>query len=330
MLFSEEKWNDQEEMNNIIPVSSALSFGKVESSLRDAEEMFLLPLLGEAMMQRMNEYYANVSVSEEMGSSDARLLLLLQRAEANLALWYNFTELNVRITDQGFQRQTTENFTSAYKYQEDELKRNFKTKGFNALDAAIIFIMEHEDEYEEFRESTAYKFRKTAIVKGLHEADSIYCIYQSPLVWMRLAPVINEVEETILPGTLGEKCNTALRAALDEGKERIGQWTTEQLRKLVARYVVTLAISMLLKRGGTLTDRGLYFEREVATSISGSASVPAELDKVYKLSKEVADISVRYRNMLQRYIREYHPGLFGGSESDVLTRDNDHHHCMFV
>lgn len=332
MLFSRNFWEENEEMNRIIPVSSALSFERVESSLRDAEEMFLVPVLGEKLMAKVAEIYASASVasSGDAQSLDERLLKMLQRAEANLALWYNFDELNVRITDQGFQRQTTENFTGAYKYQEDNLKRNFKTKGMNALDAAITFLMEHEKDFSDFKESVAYKHRKTAIVKSLSEADKIYCIYQSPLVWLRLEPVIREVEETILPGMIGDKCYDALRKALDKKEEKIGEELTETLRMKVARYVVTLAVSMLLKRGGTLTDRGLYFEKEVATNLSGTASVPAELENVYKLAREVGDIAIRYRNLLDKYIRNSLPDLYGGSESDVLMRDNDNHSCVFL
>lgn len=330
MLFSQNFWEESEEMNRIIPVSSALSFERVESSLRDAEDMFLVPVLGQELMDKVNETYASVNISGDGKSLQERMLLMLQRAEANLALWYNFDELNVRITDQGFQRQTTENFTSAYKYQEDELKRKFKTKGFNALDNAITFLMEHTDEFPEFKKSVAYEQRRTAIVKSMQEAEKIYCISQSPLVWMRLVPIIREVEETILPSTIGDECYRALRNALDKGEEKIGEEDTDMLRLKVARYLVTLAISMLLKRGGSLTDRGLYFEREVATNVSGTACVPAELENAYMLSREVGEIAERHRSLMDRYIRNNHPNLYGGSKSDVLTRNNDNHRCMFV
>ena len=111
MFFSSNTWNNGQEMNAIIPVSSALSFDKVQSSLQAADDLYLTPLFGPTLMDTLEAIYtAAATVPGGSAAGDVPLLLrLLQAAEANLAFYTNFDALQLRITDQGFQRQQTDN-----------------------------------------------------------------------------------------------------------------------------------------------------------------------------------------------------------------------------
>lgn len=326
MLFSEEKWNDAAELNQFIPVSSALSFETMESSFRDAETLFILPVFGVLLMNRVQKAYTFGTQIEE----ETELLKLLQTAEANLARWYNFDEFNVRITDQGIQRQVTENFTSAYKYQEDNMRANFKTKGFNAIDNAIAYCQENMKVLTEFEYSTAFKHYRTALVKGLKEAESIWSINGSALNWLRLEPIIKEVEVTVLPSVIGDRCYDALVDAIETGTEKLGDAKVEDLRVKVARFIVTYALVQMVRRSGEITDRGLYFESVAATAISGSNRQNASRDRVLMLAQDIEKTSDAYRNQLVRFIETRYPRLFTGRESSVLDRDNDGKSTFFA
>lgn len=121
----------------------------MKSSLEDAFRLFIIPLFGE----ELSEKFQNIYDDPAAGPSDLLLLEECQRAIANLAFWYNYTELNIRITDQGFQRQEAENFKSTYKYQEDQLRAAFKNKGFNAIDRMIDFLDKHKADFPEYEKS---------------------------------------------------------------------------------------------------------------------------------------------------------------------------------
>lgn len=326
MLFSENKWNDAAELNQFIPVSSALSFEKMESSFRDAEELFILPLFGQKLMERVQKIYNEGADN----GTDKKLLHLLQTAEANLAWWYNFDELNTRITDQGVQRQVSENFTSAYKYQEENLRTNFKTKGFNAIDNAIEYCVSKMEEIPEFKESLAWMHRSTAMVKGLREAESIWSINGSSLNWMRLEPIIREVEVTVLPSVIGETAYDALVEGLKGESEFPPGYSVEDLRVKVARFLVTHALAKMIRRSGAITDRGLYFDNVVATAMSGDSSTSADRERLIMLAQEIEKTSEAYRRQLVRHIETKCPLLFTGRESSVLDRDNDDKKAFFA
>lgn len=326
MVFSKEKWNNAAELNQFIPVSAALYFESVQSSLDDAWRLFVLPLLGEALAEEIEAYY-NL---EEPTALQRKVLNECQRAVANLAFWYNFDELNVRISDQGMQRQESDgSFKQTFKYQEDQLRAAFKNKGFNALDRVIDLLDKHQKDFPLYEQSPAYASRKSSIVRCTAEVDANYFINNSHLIFLRLKPIFKLVEESGLRAVLGESLYKDLLKAIKDGETTIGDTTTEELRLRCVSFVVFTSIAELMQQTGTLTDRGLYFEQihEGDGNLSVKPARPGDLMiRVDNLRKN-ADTCL---NQLMNFIQLNLPTYYKGRQSDVLTRDNNHKRTMFL
>ena len=322
MFFSEKYWKSTDEFNRIIPVSSALSFDKVAGSLQAADDLFLTPLLGDDLMERMETVYGSQSTATEL---EKKLLKMLKKAEANIAFWYDFQELNLRITDQGFQRQQTENFTGAYKYQEDELKRSFRNKGFNALDNILAFLELYSSEFEEYLSAPAYQDLRQRVVQTPQEVNEVYFINNSRLVFLRMLPILREVEDTKLPLILGESLNEELRAAIAEDRQgaAVGYTTYKELRLRAVNYVVFKAVAQLARQGGDITDRGLYFST-VETGDGNTRREPASHEQAGNIAMVAERSAENYSHALTMFVKNYIPEQFAGHESDVLKRDNEH------
>ena len=230
MIFSLKKWDEADEIRKFIPVSSALSFEKMESSLNDAFDLFYRPLFGDALSERVIAIYDSESPSEQ----EKKILEESQRAVANLAFWFNYSELSLRITDLGIQRQESETFKQTYKYQEDDLKTSFKNKGFNALDRIICLFEKHAEEFPEFMESPAFSEVSKTIVSSTSEVNSIYFINSSRLIFLRLKPLFKVVEDTILVQLMGQDLHRKFTECLSSGIKEIGSTTTEELRRRCA------------------------------------------------------------------------------------------------
>ena len=326
MVFSKEKWNDAAELNQFIPVSAALYFESVQSSLEDAWRLFVLPLLGEALAEEIEAYY----VDEDPTALQLKVLNECQRAVANLAFWYNFDELNIRISDQGMQRQESDgSFKQTYKYQEDQLKTSFKNKGFNALDRVIDLLDKHQKDFPLYEQSPAYALRKSSIVRSTAEVDANYFINNSHLIFLRLKPIFKSVEDTVLQPALGDALYPALTKALKAGTEVLGDTTTAEFRQRCASFVVLKSIAKLVRQTGSLTDRGLYF-----ASIhegDGNLSVrPSDRETALSLAGELEREADTRLNLLMKFIQFYLPDFYKGRQSDVLNRDNNHKRTMFL
>ena len=326
MVFSKEKWNDAAELNQFIPVSAALYFESVQSSLEDAWRLFVLPLLGEALAEEIEAYYDD----EEPTALQLKVLNECQRAVANLAFWYNYDELNIRISDQGMQRQESDgSFKQTYKYQEDQLKTSFKNKGFNALDRVIDLLDKHQKDFPLYEQSPAYAMRKSSIVRSTAEVDANYFINNSHLIFLRLKPIFKSVEDTVLQPALGDALYQALTKALKDGTEVLGDTTTEEFRQRCASFVVLKSIAKLVRQTGSLTDRGLYF-----ASIhegDGNLSVrPSDRETALSLAGDLEREADTRLNQLMNFIQLNLPTYYKGRQSDVLNRDNNHKRTVFL
>lgn len=326
MVFSFYNWNNAAELNKFIPVSAALSFDSVQSSLEDAWRLFVLPLLGDALAEEVESYYKD----GEASVLQLRALEECQRAIANLAFWYNFNELNVRISDQGMQRQESDgSFKQTFKYQEDQLRASFRNKGFNALDRLIDIFDKNQKDFPLYEQSPAYASRKSAIVRSTAEVDANYFINNSHLIFLRLKPIFKFVEETMLQPILGIELYNALLKAIKQGDTNIGETTTEEFRLRCVAFVVLKSIAQLIRQTGSLTDRGLYFA-QLNEGDGNISARPADKEAALSLVGDIEQQAEAYHNLLMNFIQCNLPKFYKGRQSDVLNRDNNHKRSVFL
>lgn len=329
MFFSSEKWNNGSEMDAVIPASSALSFEKLQSSLMTADELFLIPVFGSTLMGSFESLYSKATPSDD----EKQLLRVLQAAEANLAYYANFDVLQLRITDQGFQRQQTDNFGSPYKYQEDRLRQTFKNRGFNAIDRILEMLDNKFTELQGYAGMPVRVSTRTDIVQRTSEVNAVHFINNSRLVFLRLVPIMTAICHNELRPLLGWNLYNALKQALENGTAtapvRIASAsgdparTFEELRLQCIPFVVKKAVAQLIRETGSLTDRGLYFIGQSAGSSDNRTETPATRREAHDAAAVAEGEAKAFATSLQAFIEWKWPEYFGGHVSDVFKRDND-------
>lgn len=325
MFFSSNYWNNGKEMDSIVPVSSAFSFEKIYSSLQAADDLYLTPVFGNMLMGSFEEMYRKM----DRDSQENLLLRLLQAAEANLAFYTNFDALQLRITDQGFQRQTTENYGSPYKYQEDRLRQTFRNRGFNAIDRILDVLDNHFTTLTGYTEMPAKVITRTDIVQRTSEVNTVHFINNSRLVFLRLVPIMTAISHNELRPLIGWPLYTAMKQALENGKaqERVGNSdpvrTYEELRKACIPFVVEKAVARLIRETGSLTDRGLYFIATAAGSSENQTETPATRREAHDAAATAENDAKRCADSLMAYIEWKWPEYFPGHPSDTFKRNND-------
>lgn len=307
MLFTELQWKNDREMDRFIPVSASLSWAKIKGSLARAEDDFLLPLLGDELLTKLNAQNTLVAEADDEDEQKAMVDVLecAKKAVAHLAFFSDFDALNLRITDQGFQRQQSENqtFVSAYKYQEDALRNTFRNRGFNALDRLLSLLMKHIEYYPEFKESPGYGRRTRHIVRSVADVQQVYDINASNIIFLRLLPVFSTVEELTLQPILGNTLYDELKEWLQQGSPENATTNPDDnpgtdgdnnkdnaffvsLRRQCCAVVVMAAVIRLLRTTGSITDRGMFFSREKAVA---GGNMEAEPTADSRLALTVAD-----------------------------------------
>lgn len=329
MIFSKSKWNSGKEIGKFVPTSASLSFDKMESSLQSASDLFLLPLLGADMMTDLDTIYDKESSTRT--EQEQQLLDHAQRAVANLAMWYNFDALQLRITDQGFQRQGSDDWQQAFKYQEDRLREGFKTKGFNAVDLLLDFLEENVAEFTDYEDAPAHIDREKALVKDTDEVQKWVNIGHSRLMFLRFSAEFPTVDEDVLMPELGAKLYDKLIqwVAGDEQYPEKYEVTLEDFRKRCVRVIVTAAAIRILKHTGSLTERGLYFE-EVCTGATENRTKKTATDAQIGNRMEIFESDLRHAlASLRSFVRENYTDIVDVQAGHVV-RDNDGHAGFFA
>ena len=221
MIFSKEKWNSPDGVANFVHASSGLSYETMEGPLFQAWAFFLEPVLGSMLCDQLTSIFGNENPSD----IEKQALRFAQDALANLALWYDFDELNTRLTDQGHQRQETESFKSLYKYQEDSLRASYRNKGFNALDRLLFLFNKNGEHFPGWAEAPAKVALSARIVRSTQEVDEVVFINNSAIIFLRLQPILKKLEQTFVPVLLGQKLCEAFMDKVDDDMAVIGTTT---------------------------------------------------------------------------------------------------------
>lgn len=317
MIFSEDKWDYASEIKKYVKVSSALSFERIEASLRSAYIAYIIPLVGETMSSYIISIY-NEGSSKEY---EKTMLEYCQNAVANLAFYSDFDTLSISITDAGIHRTDNEEFKSLYKYQDTNLRESFRNKGFNALDSLLRFLDDYADDIEYWKESETYSKIQNSIIRSTSEVNDVYYINNSRILFLRLLPHFDFVSETILQQKIGTKAYQYIIDNLSKKDDK-----AEILRKRVSRYIIFLALSRVVRDTGSITDRGLYFiSRQSGSNGSGDTnSEPADLQlRAAQSSAFDADARAVLPQILN-FLRYEQPELYAGDPERCYDRDNDH------
>lgn len=319
MIFSKEKWNGADGVANFVHASSGLSYETMEGPLFQAWTFFLEPVLGPALCAQLTDIYE----SENPSAVERNALRFAQNALINLALWYDFDELNVRLTDQGHQRQETENFKSLYKYQEDALKASYRNKGFNGLDRLLSFMAAHSTSFPEWKDAPAKVAVAARVVRSTKEVDDVVFINHSAIIFLRLQPLLNKLEQTFLPSLLGQRLYDELMSNVENDQAAIGTTTIKELRIRVGRVIVNKAVAELIRQTGSLTDRGLYFEAVVAGRDGNDVTNPVVMDEAIRHAAVFDRDAELQKQALNNFVSYHVPDMFAGRPEDVFKRDND-------
>lgn len=322
MIFSKEKWNDADEIRPYIAVSNALTFRTVHTALQNAFGLFIRPLVGDNVVAKLQEIYDAVldisEIKEDTDSKDIKLLYYAQRANAFLAFWYDYDEMQVLIADSGVKRQESDNVKMPYKYQELSLKNGFKQKGFDALDSLIAFLELNLTDYPDYKESDNYTQTLDSIVRNAKEVNEYHEINNSRLVYLRLKPNIKIIEDTLIAPRIGYSLYEDLKNAL---KEETTEEKYTKLREKLLPVVVLYAVQKLLLETGSLTDRGLFFSSLKGNEGSYESHDPVSDNRiVYQANKAEAD-AISYWILAERYLKSEF-GVEPSKGNKIPQRDN--------
>ncbi|MBN1187963.1 MAG: hypothetical protein JXB49_37155 [Bacteroidales bacterium] len=314
MIFTEAKNENNEELQQYIPVAAAFDFNKIKTYILQCEEEYLLPLLDEEMYQILNAYYQDNTGLDE---TELKFIRLCQQAVINLAMWKGFDVISAQITASGFHQQESAEQKALYKYKEDGMRNTFKITGFNSLDFILMHLEKNIATFPEYVNSQTYSINKAAVFPDTASFDKCYYIGKSRLTFLRLQQHITTVEQLILSDEMQGQLELMKQslASVSPDAKYVG------LRAIVQPCLANLAVSHLLQESpGMLTDKGYYFEAYEATMTSGNTAAPVASEQQSTIAAIAHADGMKYLQKIKKYLKDNF--ALDISTSNAINRDN--------
>jgi len=185
--------------------------------IEEAQQTFLLPVLGTGLYGQLQDAMALDPVPPEDGTTLenlAKLLDIVRKPLALYALWLGADEFGVSVSSQGIQVIETQTHKTAPQYRVQNLKENWIRRANTSLDLVLKFLDEHREDYPAYIFQDADLFLRSTLDFN-NEVD----IRESRRVFVALKPVVRSVEKKYIRPTLSAELFDDLKSALKSNLE---------------------------------------------------------------------------------------------------------------
>ncbi len=291
-----------EEIREFLPVSSSSDFDSVAPHILNAERDYLVPVIGNAMYDELEEFYeAETPVTPtEVQQKTTELLRLVQSAVIHISYWIGFDLLNAHISDGGFKRTESTSVKGLFKYQEENLKSYFRTNGFNCLDKVLNYLETNSTDFGEFSASPASTLIKSVFIPTTDIFNEIVFINKSRLTFLRMKPHMQLIEDTEISTILGP---TAFAFLKSEMVKMDPDAKVTAVLPYIRKPIAFLASALLMEESGAdLTDNGLFFTSTAAGYNNDTERKPSASDRIALLVNRNRNIGNAYLDQLRSYL----------------------------
>lgn len=235
-------------------LTAAFDDETIEPQVRRAQRDYILPVLGEDLMEALLDYIEGSGTDEDMDE----LLELVQEALANLAVRYALPYLSISVADHALQITQTENFRPPYQWQVGDLSEALHLAGMNAIEAVYAWLEENEP--EEWVDSEARTTFNETILRTAAEFNTEYKINGSRITYVDLRPALKRAWLLDVVPVIGVDFAAQLLEYLNgnsDSEQTVLDDAIEQLRPALAHLAIGRAEECMFRyvNGALLSTR---------------------------------------------------------------------------
>lgn len=193
-----------EDIQAVVGVYSDLQFDQIKVFVEEVEEEEILPLLGE-------EFYNSLSDKDMYEGVEAELVKRIGRPVITLAFLAAIPELNVGMSAQGLVVSKTESVVPASEVRVMKLERSLLNNGHKRINALIRYLEKNKGEQAFSAMELPTQAEKTSyFLKNTEEFNEVVFIEKNHYVFLKLVPLMREVEMQVIESVLGDAFYTTV------------------------------------------------------------------------------------------------------------------------
>jgi len=182
-------------------------------------------------------------VAGNLTAAQTALLPYVRRPLALLTMHEHVKTGNIQITESGVQRHESENYKTAYKYQENQYKEQMRRLGYEAIEEMINFLHDNLVDYSDYASSSAYTRSTSYLINSAAAWRDSYNFEANRYTFELLLPVIDDVENIGIADCISADELSTLRTAYHADTASAKQKTViKLLQRAIAQFTFALAV----------------------------------------------------------------------------------------
>lgn len=232
-----------DEISEHLPVVKSLDFDQIKPMIKQAERKFITGVAGDELLEYLQNLYDGNEIED--ATKTKKLLDLIQEAIANFAFFLYIPHVQVTITDGGIKVISNENEKPADWKQVRDIRREYLKNGYEALDAALAFLIKEKSTFTTWANSATYSSLFELFINTAKEFSDIYNINNSYRTFLALRPSIRRAEEKFILPRITTALNDKLKAAIKAQDLTSLSDTEKTALKYIKKVVVHHSIAMM-------------------------------------------------------------------------------------
>jgi hypothetical protein len=237
MLFKKK-----EEVAKYINQASSVDFEELKQSFEDAEREFIIPVIGQAQYDALNDKYT-ISGTSGLNTKEKALLEKIQSPLARFGMMQWLPEGILKVTGDGVFIVTTDTMKTPFAHQVDRLEFRWLKAGYSGIDSLLEFMESNKDDYPAWTGSSAYSIFKECFINSAKEFSSIHGIGDSRRIFLKIKDTMKTVEDFFIVANVGKAYYDALKTAIAAGSvSEDDKKTIVYIQKAVAKLTIARAL----------------------------------------------------------------------------------------
>jgi hypothetical protein len=259
-----------EEVRKSLRISTLSKDGSLPD-IEEAEQIYIIPALGDELFNELQEAYNNQSIDAET----LLLISLIQKPLAAYAYLDNIALIHVTITDAGIRRFTSDGTPAAFAWEYREVTKALANKAMSGMEVLLTYLEKNVSKWPKWQNSPTRKDRNSLLIRSGTEFNSNYPLFQKMRTYYSLRSIITEVQDNYIIPSIGATFFNSLLTnnIVDEHINEV----IRLLKKSICHYSIKHAVE---QRTVDVTDQGftiLVSSGSNDVEAAGRSSAPTSL-----------------------------------------------------
>lgn len=247
------------ELKNYVAIDANAKMATLRPFINEAEQLYIKPLLGTEFYDEFLPLY-EASVAEdptELSEENAALLPYIQRTLAYYMQWLSVDQTAVTFGDLGMRIHLSEESLTAPRWMQEKFQFNAMRNGDTHADKLLEFLEANAADYTTWAASSANTKKSGVLVYSTAIASRHIQISNSRRVYLKLYPVICDVEARIVPRLVGKEQYEEIVSLLQAGTSLTEEQDAlcNKLEAIISKRALYLQLPLMRI---SITDAGIF------------------------------------------------------------------------